>query len=673
MNTTFTTTTLHHSDIGRFVGGLALIFSVLLNSPVYAQLADNHTAGLETELRPVSQTLQPAGKDADSQVWQRIDTLRDSKGNTVTKTNVAYVEMQTGLHYREDGQWKDSREVIESYPGGAIARYGNHKVIFAENFSSEVLVDLETPDGKRLQSRVLGLRYLDSASGKSVLLAEATNSIGHIIHTNQVLYADAFSGVKASVRFTYTKAGLEQDVIWVERPATPESYGLDSKTTSLQVMTEFLSPPAPVVTIIKSGENEVGDDDQLLDFGAMQMGQGKAFTIGFEESIPAEVPVAKQWIVIEGRTILFEGVPVARIADQLEALPAGKRTAFHWNKQKKAVQQTAALKLKLPARKTASPAQREMRTAKLNVPVKGLVFDYQLLTGQPNVTLKGDTTYYVAGLVNLSGTTTIEGGSVIKYSSGTTARIVLNGQVVCQTDPYRPAIFTAVDDDSVGEIITPYSTGSPNGNYYGIAAFNLASGVGTNASLSNLRVRYIRTAIISGMPANSPLYVANCQFVKCQNGIYLNNNNRLNLRNSLFANIQSSAIYDSSYYSYTFVDALQVTFDQVTYLASRYSSPGMILNLNLTNCAVTFVSQLSAPSQGNVVCYGDYNGFYNSPNATFGSHQIQAEVNPFQPPTGAGNYYLADDPRGFRNKGTANIDSTLLADLKKKNPPSARV
>lgn len=258
----------------------------------------------------------------------------------------------------------------------------------------------------------------------------------------------------------------------------------------------------------------------------------------------------------------------------------------------------------------------------------------------------------------------------MKYSPSTTARIILNGPVNCQTVPYRPAIFTAQDDDSVGDILTGYSNGYPFGNYYGVAALTFNTGVGASASLSNLRIRFLRTAIISTMSANATLSLTNCQFVQCQTGVYLNNNNRLNLRNALFATAQT-AISDGSYYGYTFVDAQQVTFDHVTYLASRYAPPGYILNMNLTNCVVTSVSQLSAPGQGQVAWYGDYNGFYPSSVPTFGSHPVQPDANPFLPPTGAGNYYLDTDARGFRNKGTANIDPTLLADLKKKTtrPP----
>ena len=65
--------------------------------------------------------------------------------------------------------------------------------------------------------------------------------------SNQVIYPDAFTDFKADLRYTYTKAGFEQDIILREQPPTPESFGLDPETTRLQVLTEFFNPPQPEV------------------------------------------------------------------------------------------------------------------------------------------------------------------------------------------------------------------------------------------------------------------------------------------------------------------------------------------------------------------------------------------------------------------------------------------
>ena len=298
-----------------------------------------------------------------------------------------------------------------------------------------------------------------------------------------------------------------------------------------------------------------------------------------------------------------------------------------------------------------------------------LVLDYTTLnSSQTDYVFRSDTTYLISGFVYVWGTTTIEGGTVVKYppTTNANAQILPSGPVVCRTGPYRPAIFTASDDQTVGEMIAG-SRPAPQG-YYGTVALQLASGAAPSVGLSNLRVTYILYAISSGMSAYSVLACTNCQFVNCQYGIYLYNNNRLYLGNALFANVVRG-IYDWSYWSPnndTFVTAQQVTFDQVSYLASRYDAPGM-LNMNVTNCVLASVLQLSLPGQANVVWNGDYNGFYNSP--TFGAHQIPGQSAPFQT-VGAGSHYLTGTA-GFRNVGTTAINAALLADLRKKTtyPP----
>lgn len=157
---------------------------------------------------------------ANHRTWLKVLKTTDLKGHTLFDTNVAYVELASGLNYKDPvtGNWLLSREEIDTYPGGAIAQYGQHKVIFADNLNTSGAIDLQTPDGKDLQSDILGLGYYDSASGKSVLIAQVKDCQGQIVNSNQIIYSDAFVGVRANVRYTYTRAGLEQDVVLLAQP-----------------------------------------------------------------------------------------------------------------------------------------------------------------------------------------------------------------------------------------------------------------------------------------------------------------------------------------------------------------------------------------------------------------------------------------------------------------------
>jgi hypothetical protein len=157
-------------------------------------------------------------------VMQRtlVETL--PHGRTRNKVS-SYTELATGMHYWQDGQWAESREEIELFQDGAIARHAQHQVIFSPNLNTEGAIDLLAPDGKRFRSHVLGLAYTDSATGNSQLIAEVKDSIGELVAPNIVLYRDAFDGpFVADVRYTFSRHGFEQDLIIRETPPSPADY-----------------------------------------------------------------------------------------------------------------------------------------------------------------------------------------------------------------------------------------------------------------------------------------------------------------------------------------------------------------------------------------------------------------------------------------------------------------
>ncbi len=244
-------------------------------------------------------------------VVSRVSRLGDANGQAILQTN-SYVELATGMNFlNERGGWEESKEEIEvlTDDSGAAALHGQHKVTFPPDIY-EGRIKMSLPDGKWLVSRVLGLSYFDASDGRSVLIAEITNSVGEI-HENVVIYPRAFTDVQASLRYTYTREGFEQDVI-LDRAGglpKPEEFGLNPETTRLQVLTEFFDPPTPTKTerrvVSKSGEELT---DHGLSFNQMEMASGKAFCPALESE--EGVSVAKQWVRLEGRDFLIEEVQI---------------------------------------------------------------------------------------------------------------------------------------------------------------------------------------------------------------------------------------------------------------------------------------------------------------------------------------------------------------------------
>jgi hypothetical protein len=332
---------------------------------------------------------------------------------------------------------------------------------------------------------------------------------------------------------------------------------------------------------------------------------------------------------IQGRHILLEKVRLQAMEATLSKLPQQSSVP-----KKSSVMLAGNLMLpKLPpARKT----DRAMKLAMSTPPSKGYVLDYVTLAATvTNQTFQGDTTYYVSSYTSLSGGPfVIEGGTVIKFARG--AALDFFSPFSCNTAPYRPAILTAVDDNSVGETISG-STGTPSGTYAYIAI--AADGTSNLTPIENLHVKYADWGV-APYSSVGPDIVRNCQFVN--NTVAILPQDDLAVENVLFDHVDTA--FDSM--GSGTVSAAFVTAHHVNTL-NNYCS------LNVTNSLFVCVTNWGT----------SFSGAYNATNAS--------DAGVFQTVGGGGNYLAASSP--YRDIGTTNISSTLLDDLRTKTtyPPIA--
>jgi hypothetical protein len=432
-------------------------------------------------------------------VFQQVVSSTDARGRVLYTTN-SYTELSSGMHFQDprSGQWIESQEVIESFPGGAIARQGQVQMIFANDLATAGAIDAQTPAG-RFRSHLLGLSYADSAFQTNIFIAEVTNCQGQIISANQVLYPEAFSdGVSGSVRYTYRKCGWEQDII-INDPGTlpaPEAYGLDSGSPSLmlQVITEFVDPPTPIQTSrMTTAATGSAVEDEDVDWGALRLGRGQALFLGGRTNA-APIPTAKRWVVTaDHRHLLVEEVPFAVLLKQILSKSQGASV----QPRAKEVRALASLK-DLPRLQPAKATPKRMVYALAQLPERGLLLDYVTMVSTNAFTFQSDTTYYISGSVSLSGTTVCEGGTVIKFTNSPTAKISMSGPLLCQAGQYRPIVMTSKDDNTVGSSITG-STGSPT-NYNG--ATYLEDNNSQTNTYQNLRLSYAGTGLSAAIFSN---------------------------------------------------------------------------------------------------------------------------------------------------------------------------
>ena len=668
---------LRSCPVGQLLQGLGFWRQVGLGAGLWVSLVTGPVLGGE----PAGGPAVPAGAGPEvpafavvergphHRVWERVEFQPGPEGRRVRQVR-RYVELATGLHYWAEGRWQESREAIEPWAGGAVARQGPYKVIFGPNLARAGAIELELPDGQRLRSHVLGLSYYDAASGRNVLIAEVRDCSGVIVEPNQVVYADAFEGLRADVRYTYSRAGFEQDLLLWERPLGPEAYGLDPASTRLQVWTEFVQAPVPRrQRQWLGGVGRRALVDETLDWGSMHIGLGHAFGLGEASDgvgrrsgreparlgvpeLGRAVRVGKQWVEVGGRQFLVEEVPWEALPELWEPLPVTRSPLVRGRSGPS--EQWAAGWRRLPEGPRAElAAGRPMALAQRWAPSgPAVVLDYRLVpVSWTNFVFQGDTTYYLSGPCSLYGTTVLEGGAVLKYARNASLSLTpgpggLVTMLDCRAEAYRPVVLTAVDDDSVGEIL-PGSTGNPTGTYASVA---LGMGGLGPQRLQHVRFLHAATAVsVSG----GGLALTNVQFVRCGVGVRAAGG-PVQVDNALFAQVSTNLV---SLGGASF-QVQQATFHAGALLVSAPSWPSGS-SLTLTNC---ILAELTALSAGSIEVSGSHNGFYHSPQ--LGVFRFLSTGYPFRAVAG-GRYYLSETS-GFRNVGSTNLSPALLAQLRQK-------
>ena len=590
-------------------------------------------------------------RDANSRVWGWTEYQQAPDGEAIPKTH-QYTELASGLCYQQDGQWMDSQEQITILPdGSAEATQGQHQAYFPADIYNGV-IKLVTPDGLQLQSQPMALSYYDGTN--TVIIAVLTNSVGELIASNQIIYPNAFEGVDADLLYSYKKSGFEQDVIFRSQPSGPGQFGLNPAYTRLQMLTEFLNPPTPVQSPAP-GSFQDGLQDTTLTFGQMMMGHGRAFMAGASglQNNRNEIPVCKSWVNSDGRTLLVEEVPYLTLYPELATLPSQPLSTM--NSANPILHKVSSRRL-LPPVRLATVTTNAILLARADSAQKpGFVFDYVTVnSNETNFTFQGDVTYYISSPFYLFGTTTVEGGAIIKMTNYSTGGGMINidqhGTVNCQTAPYRPAVFTSMDDNTLGETVA-HSTGSPGieeNNYYLMINSN-------SLSIHDCRFSYALLALCEGTyPAT--INITNCQFENTEVAVYAHDVGLYNVLIGTSTNVHSQIMSDQD--AQVYIEGTNLVAENVTADSGYTFIEADNINevMALTNCLITGESMT--------------NQVYGSTILTNGVVYLPSPSVPVYQAVGGGNYYLTNSSP-YRDYGTANIDSQLLGDLAKKTtyPP----
>lgn len=569
-----------------------------------------------------------------------------AKTNLVNGTNriSRYTELASGLNFsNEYGQIVEANESISVLPnGGAQANQGQTKVIFPADIYDGVL-QVTTPDGRQLTSRPLGIAVDDGSN--TVFIASLTNAVGYLVGSNQVVYRGAF-GPLGDLVCRYRRSGFESDAVIRQQLPDLQLLGIDKDAATLQMVTEFFDTADPQ-EIAAGSDDWYGLVDSTLKFGKLTMGRGKAFATPATNSATASARVYKHWLHVGTRKFLVEEIPLADVAADLNALP-----------QQASIEKPAGKAIKFASNQPHFPASHPVIGDTNHILLasadfkqeRGFVLDYTEINGiygdgyEPPPTFQSGETYYISGPVYCGGTATFFGRAILKFASGACFQDGESASFSADFESTKdePVVFTAVDDNSIGETIDG-STGTPSG-YYGVDGWGgvLVFDSSDNVSIHDLRMFYIGSGIFD---VGGSISVTDAQFVNCDQPYFGYYSSGGTFENVLVAN--ANCVVNNCGDSMVFENC---TFDNVTTFDTGYGNDEY-----LTNCLGANVD-LSSIGNANYYdinqSYGPYDAhdrFLSSDSALF-----LGDI--------TGNYYLTPDSP-YRGLGTTNIDTGLLAEI----------
>ena len=598
----------------------------------------------------------------------------------------------TGLNYWDGQQWTPSNPSFEVSPDGTafIASQIQDPTKISAELNTAGAVTVTTPDNVTLSSTPVAIGLYDAASGKSVVVAALTNTTGVLVDPQHVVYLNAFvgGGFAASVVYSLPDTGsFHQDVVFTgfDPGFDPTVWGFaagSTKTLRIQIFTEFYNNPPQPLMIMRPLYVDPNPADQAsmaspdlidytLDFGDYVFGPGRAYATTTNYSSNMGVPTAKDFVTdaTSGRTYLVESIPFTWLQASLSTLPPVKVSSL--NRPANATKMKIAAASLPPlrgAKKSSIQTIAPSKTASLAVSKpKGVVVDYVVTvssTAKPTV-YSSDTTYFVTNNVYESAAVSIE-SAVFKYpTTNIGGSIALQSTLTLATTNYRPAIFTAADDNTAGSTLgtnvwSGY-TGTVGTNGYGSAAVYWDTTA--NIALSNLRFCYMNCALqIAANSLSQTVSLSHAQLVNCITGINITGQGvgssslALNVNNCLMANVQNPFQAQNLTLTGT---AWNCTIDNSSNLLKATSSAGSLLFTNSI-----FSGVVSEGSYAGMTLSGNYNGFSNTWTA-FGSHQTTATSNPYVS-FAAGNYYLPPTSSLLTNGTTTGMSAALLSQLQVK-------
>jgi len=629
--------------------------------------------GAQTTTVSAQSSYSVVSRSADSDILVQTNFESSPTGQTIPIVHQV-TRISSGENYFDGTEWQASDPVFQIGADGqsVYADKVQMPVRIMANLAASNSVTITSPDGIVLNATPVAIALYDQVSGDSQVIGEITNCSGTVFGDDQVAFTNCFNGISADVLFTLQKGSFSQDIVW-EQNINPADYNFPTNTTWIQIFTAINGPtPQEIARPLYVETNQAvraqmaSPDfiDHTLFFGQLKFGPGHVFSTTATNTFQG-APIAKAVENINGQSYLVESIEFWDIEKELQTLPSRtarlKRQGRHREEMAGVSPKPGANVLKKLAMPKPSPATKATFAFKSGKNLladgkpKGVAADYVALpaTEPDPMVFCGDETYFVDGPADFDDV--IFENAVVKYPNGSNACIEVDGNLTCETAPFRVCVFTAADDDTVGQsmsgVWTNY-TGTIQPGGYASRALDIENG-GASTALNDMRI----SDAVTGVYSENDVTITNLQVINCGNAFYTFGEYGSSFENVLVANVNCAF---GAYYGSSGV-AENTTVVDCNLLAG--DDEGWSLEFNFYNSILANVTNLvSDPGIDYVM--GNNNGFYHCDNSGPGGTDFYGTTTNKWPffQIGGGGYYLTNGCV-FRGAGTTNIDPALLADL----------
>lgn len=500
---------------------------------------DNGPTATNSPPTTLNLTYTATARDGLSTTWEATEYITNALTGAVTTKPHKYIEIASGLNYVDpaNGQYQPSQDLIElTAEGGAAAVRGQAKLYLKPNLNTLGAITLVTVSNRVFTTRPLGIFWFNAQSGQAQLIAPVQDCVGQLVPPNQVVWKSAFGPI-ADLRLTFTKSGIESDLVLLQQPVPPASW--DPRTTRLELWHDWTGAPTPAVKpnvlytetdpTLRPEMLEPDFTDQILDFGDFWFPTGAGFAADGKPDLATNavrqvrVPnlaadssltgVGKTWLATPTVDVLVEGVrwpdvqpKVASLALAATAPPTAQPL------------DRFGLLGQLPAPNAAPIPGQAITVAAGSYHPAGFVWDWIAVPPSTNSwSFDSGQTYYVSGSSTFGGSVTFNPNCTIKFTNG--AYLIVYAYVTCNGTSANPSLLTTCRDGLFGETISGSGCDTCCPVYMASPAF---WGYHPNYGmvLTGFRVRWAQTAIqFDDSCAAHTHSVSASIFEECQTGV----------------------------------------------------------------------------------------------------------------------------------------------------------